>query len=114
VHPRQCCHQALRWIGTALARALAARGLPPRQPRASNGQLRPLGSIAELQAWLDQGPLLMDGARWFGEGHWFVGIGYDAAGIYIRDSRGGDNRFLSWSRVYGDVGFSGWVVGVAT
>ncbi len=28
----------------------------------------------------------MDGARWFGVGHWFVGIGYDAGGIYIRDS----------------------------
>ena len=44
--------------GTALARALLARGLQPRTP----GQ-RPLGSIAELQSWLNQGPLLMDGAR---------------------------------------------------
>ena len=41
----------------------------------------------------------MDGARWFGEGHWFVGIGYDAGGIYIRDSSGWDNRYLSWSRL---------------
>ncbi len=93
--------------GTALARALAARGLQPRTPG------RPLGSIAELEAWLNQGPVLMDGARWFGEGHWFVGIGYDAGGIYIRDSSGWDTRYLSWSRLYGDVGFSGWVVGVA-
>jgi hypothetical protein len=99
--------------GPALARALAVRGLEPREPRASNGQLRPLGSIAELEAWLNQGPLLMDGARWFGEGHWFVGIGYDAGGVYIRDSSGWDTRYLSWSRLYGEVGFSGWVVGVA-
>jgi hypothetical protein len=95
--------------GPALARALAGRGLQPHTP----GQ-RPLGSIAELKTWLNQGPLLMDGARWFGEGHWFVGIGYDAGGIYIRDSSGWDNRYLSWSRLYGEVGFSGWVVGVAS
>ena len=99
--------------GPALARSLAARGLDAREPRASNGQLRPLGSIAELEAWLNQGPLLMDGARWFGEGHWFVGIGYDAGGVYIRDSSGWDTRYLSWSRLFGEVGFSGWVVGVA-
>jgi hypothetical protein len=94
--------------GSALARALAARGLRARTP----GQ-RPLGSVAELKAWLDQGPLLMDGARWFGDGHWFVGIGYDAGGISVRDSSGRDTRYLSWSRLYGEVGFSGWVVGVA-
>jgi len=94
--------------GTALARALTMRGLRPRTP----GQ-RPLGSIAELEAWLDQGPLLMDGGRWFGQGHWFVGIGYDAGGVYIRDSSGWDTRYLRWSRLYGEVGFSGWVVGVA-
>jgi hypothetical protein len=100
--------------GTPLARALATRGLTPREPRTSGGQLRPLSSTAELEAWLDRGPLLMDGARWFGEGHWFVGIGYDAGGISIRDSSGWDTRYLSWSRLYGDVGFSGWVVGVTT
>ena len=100
--------------GTPLARALAARGLEPREPRTSTGQLRPLSSIVELEAWLDQGPLLMDGARWFGEGHWFVGIGYDAGGVFIRDSSGWDTRYLSWSRLYGEVGFSGWVVGVST
>ena len=32
--------------GTPLARALVARGLVPREPRASSGQLRPLSSIA--------------------------------------------------------------------
>jgi hypothetical protein len=95
--------------GPALARALVARGLQPRTP----GQ-RPLGSITELKTWLNQGPLVMDGARWFGEGHWFVGIGYDTGGIFIRDSSGWDNRYLSWSRLYGEVGFSGWVVGVAS
>jgi hypothetical protein len=93
--------------GPALARALSARDLHPRTP----GQ-RPLSSIAELEAWLKKGPLLMDGARWFGEGHWFVGIGYDAGGIFIRDSSGLDTRYLTWSRLYGEVGFSGWVVGV--
>jgi len=99
--------------GTPLARAVAARGLVPREPRTSSGQLRPLVSVAELEAWLDQGPLLMDGARWFGEGHWFVGIGYDAGGVFIRDSSGWDTRYLRWARLYGEVGFSGWVVGVA-
>jgi hypothetical protein len=93
--------------GSALARALAARGLQPRSP----GR-QPLGSISELEAWLDQGPLLMDGARWFGEGHWFIAIAYDKNGVYIRDSSGWDNRYLTWSRLYGEVGFSGWVVGV--
>jgi hypothetical protein len=93
--------------GPALAHALAGRGLRPRAP-----DQRPLGSIAELKVWLDQGPLLMDGASWFGEGHWFVAIGYDKNGVYIRDSSGWDNRYLSWSRLYGEVGFSGWVVGV--
>jgi hypothetical protein len=95
--------------GPALARALAARGLRPRTP----GE-RPLSSIAGLKSWLDQGPLLMDGARWFGEGHWFVAVGYDSNGIYVRDSSGWDTRYLTWSRLYGDVGFSGWVAGVAT
>jgi hypothetical protein len=95
--------------GPALARGLAAHGLRPRTP----GQ-RPLSSILELQVWLEQGPLLMDGARWFGEGHWFVGIGHDASGIYIRDTSGWDIRYLTWARLYGEVGFSGWVVGVST
>jgi hypothetical protein len=72
--------------GPALVRAIAARGLQPRTPHQ-----RPLPSIGELKAWLDFGPLLMDGARWFGEGHWFVGIGYDGGGITIRDSSGRDN-----------------------
>jgi hypothetical protein len=99
--------------GPALARALAARGIRPREPRGADGQLKPLASVAELKAWLDQGPLLMDGARWFGEGHWFVGVGYNQNGVYVRDSSGWDTRYLAWTRLYGDVGFSGWVVGVA-
>jgi hypothetical protein len=33
--------------------------------------------MTELKTRLDQGPLLMDGARWFGKGHWFVAVGYD-------------------------------------
>jgi hypothetical protein len=93
--------------GPALARALATRGLTPRTPGG-----RPLGSPAELRTWLDRGPLLMDGGHWFGEGHWFVGLGYDAGGVFIRDSSGWDTRYLSWARLYGEVGFSGWVVGV--
>src|SRR5207248_3221808 len=55
--------------GPALASALSARGFTPRQPRNAAGRLRPLASVTELQAWLDQGPLLMDGASWFGDGH---------------------------------------------
>ena len=46
--------------GPALANALAASGLSARLPGS-----RPLGTISELRAWLDQGPLLMDGAGWF-------------------------------------------------
>ena len=65
-----------------------------------------------LEAWLNQGPLALDGAKWFGVGHWFVATGYDQNGIYIRDSSGWDTRYLTWSRLYGEVGFSGWVVGV--
>jgi hypothetical protein len=42
-----------------------------------------------------------------------VATGYDPNGIYIRDSSGWDSRYLPWSRLYGEVGFSGWVVGVA-
>ena len=37
---------------------------------------------------VDLGPLLMDGARWFGKGHWFVAVDYDGSGIYTRDSSG--------------------------
>jgi hypothetical protein len=94
--------------GPALATALSDSGLHPRRPNQ-----KPLGSIAELKAWLDQGPLLMDGGGWFGEGHWFVAVGYDQEGIYTRESSGYDTRYLTWSRLYGEVGFSGWVVGVA-
>jgi hypothetical protein len=57
--------------------------------------------------------LRMGGDRWFGEGHWFVGIGYDRNGVYIRDSSGWDNKYLTWSRLYGEVGFNARVVGAA-
>jgi hypothetical protein len=55
----------------------------------------------------------MDGAHSFGEGHWFVVIGYDQNGTRIRDSSGWDTRYLAWTRLSGDVGFSGCVLGVA-
>jgi hypothetical protein len=92
--------------GAPLAKAIRATRLVPRA-----GQVL---STAELERWLDRGPLALDGASWFGVGHWFVATGYDQNGIYIRDSSGWDNRYLSWSRLYGEVGFSGWVVGVGT
>ena len=87
------------------ARAVAGSGLRPR-----NAQVH---SIGDLKSWLDRGPLALDGAKWFGKGHWFVAVGYDQNGIYIRDSSGWDTRYLTWSRLYGEVGFSGWVVGVS-
>jgi hypothetical protein len=94
--------------GPALARALSSRGLQPRTPGTN-----PLSSIAQLKEWLEQGPLLLDGVAWFGKGHWFVAVGYDKNGVYIRDSSGWDNRYLTWAKLYGEVGFTGWVVGVA-
>ena len=100
--------------GAPLARAILRAGLTPRVPLDSHGRPRALSSISELKTWLDRGPVAMDGRLWFGEGHWFVGIGYDTGGIYIRDSSGYDNRYLTWSRLYGEVGFSGWIVGIAT
>ena len=90
--------------GAPLAQAIAGTGLASR-----HGQVH---SIAELERWLDQGPLALDGAAWFGVGHWFVATGYDQNGIFIRDSSGWDTRYLPWSRLYGQVGFDGWVVGV--
>jgi hypothetical protein len=100
--------------GGPLARAITGRGLTPRVPRDRLGRSRALSSVAELKEWLLEGPLLMDGKSWFGAGHWFVAIGYDGGGVFIRDSSGYDNRYLSWSRLYGsEVGFDGWVVGVA-
>ena len=90
--------------GTRLAAALGASGLPPRR-----AQLR---STDELRAWVAQGPVLLDGHRWFGVGHWFVAIASDASGVFIRDSSGYDTHYLSWARLYGEVGWSGWTVGV--
>jgi hypothetical protein len=91
--------------GPRLAAAVAAEGLSPRRAQ--------LGSTAELRSWLGGGPLLLDGHRWFGEGHWFVAIGSDDGGIFIRESSGHDVRYLTWARLYGEVGWSGWAVGVA-
>jgi hypothetical protein len=98
--------------GAPLARAISRAGVTPRVPLDSHGRSRALSSISELKAWLDRGPVAMDGRLWFVEGHWFVGTGYDTGGIYIRDSSGYDNRYLTWSRLYGEVGFSGWIVGI--
>jgi hypothetical protein len=91
--------------GRPLARALQAEHLVPR-----NAQLH---SPAELRAWVALGPVALDGHAWFGEGHWFVAIGSDDGGIFIRDSSGYDVRYLTWARLYGEVGWSGWAVGVA-
>ncbi len=88
----------------ALAAAIAKAGLAARR-----GQMH---SIAQLKTWLDQGPLLLDGQSWFIKGHWFVALGYDDAGIVTRDSSSHNTQYLSWARLYGEVGFSGWVVGV--
>jgi hypothetical protein len=52
---------------------------------------------------------LLDGARWFGGGYWFVAIGY---GIDIRDSSGWDTGYVTWSRLYGEVGFSACYLGL--
>ncbi len=90
--------------GSALAAALGKAGLASRR-----GQMH---SIAQLKTWLGQGPLLLDGQGWFINGHWFVAVGYDDAGIFTRDSSGHNTQYLSWARLYGEVGFSGWVVGV--
>jgi hypothetical protein len=90
--------------GPALAAALGARGLS-----AWNGHL------ASTQALVDKlhlGPVLLDGQRWFGVGHWFVAIGSDPSGITVRESSGHDVTHLTWDQLYGPVGWSGWAVGV--
>src|SRR5207253_8320259 len=86
--------------GSALAWALAAEGLHPRNAR--------LRSTSELRAWLAAGPLALDGHAWFGVGHWFVAVASDDSGIFTRDSSGHDTTYLSWARLYGEVGWSGW------
>jgi hypothetical protein len=92
--------------GSALARALGAEGLHPRNAR--------LHSTSELRAWLEAGPLALDGHAWFGVGHWFVTIASDDGGLFIRDSRGHDTPYLSWTQLYGTVGWSDWVIGLAS
>ena len=90
--------------GSRLAAAVASQNFTPRRAK--------LRSTDGLRTWLAQGPLLLDGHQWFGVGHWFVAIASDAAGIFIRDSSGFDTRYLSWTRLFGEVGWSGWAVGV--
>jgi hypothetical protein len=92
--------------GSGLAAAVGRAGLAARR-----GQVR---SVTELQGWLARGPLMLDGQTWFFAGHWFVATASDANGIFIHDSSGHDTRYLTWARLYGEVGFSGWVVGVDT
>ena len=36
----------------------------------------------------------------------------EVGGVFIRDSSGYDTRYLSWTRLYGEVGWSGWAIGV--
>lgn len=90
--------------GSRLAAAVTSQGLRSRRAR--------LRSSDELRTWLAEGPLLLDGHQWFGVGHWFVAIASEDAGIFIRDSSGFDTRYLSWTRLFGEVGWSGWAVGV--
>ena len=94
--------------GRPLARAIARLGLTPRNANIGRAP-------AALMAWIDQGPVALDGARWFGYGHWFVAYAYDAGGVFTRDSSGHDTRYLTWARLYGpDIGFSGNAVGIVT
>lgn len=93
--------------GRPLARAVNRVGLVPRNTNIGR-------SPETLKAWLDAGPLALDGHAWFGYGHWFIAYGYDAGGVFTRDSSGHDVRYLTWARLYGaPVGFSGNVVGIA-
>jgi len=90
--------------GTQLAVALAHQGL--------SGFKKHFASTQDLVTGLRDGPLMMDGQRWFGVGHWFVATGADSSGIAIRESSGNDIRRLTWEQLYGPVGWSGWAVGV--
>jgi len=90
--------------GTQLAVALAHQGL--------SGFKKHFTSTRDLVDGLRDGPLAMDGQRWFGVGHWFVAIGADSSGVMVRESSGHDVRYLTWQQLYGPVGWSGWAVGV--
>jgi hypothetical protein len=89
--------------GPALATALGKAGYTPWR-----GQLTQQQLIARLQ----RGPAMLDGQAWFGVGHWFVATGSDATGISIRESSGNNVQFLTWARLFGEVGWSGWAVGI--
>lgn len=73
-----------------------------------------LTSSAQLRQRLLQGPAMLDGQLWFGVGHWFVAVGSDEAGVQIRESSGNNVQYLTWARLYGEVGWSGWAVGISS
>ncbi len=113
--------QAIALIGpnTGISTTLGLAGR--HRPAAGAGRSPPAGSAratgrcirsASWRPGWTAGRWPWTARSWFGEGHWFVATGYDQNGIYIRDSSGWDTRYLTWSRLYGEVGFSGWVVGV--
>ena len=113
--------QAIALIGpnTGISTSLGIAGR--HRPAAGAGRSPPAGSAratgrcirsASWRPGWTRGRWRSTARSWFGEGHWFVATGYDQNGIYIRDSSGWDTRYLTWSRLYGEVGFSGWVVGV--
>lgn len=89
--------------GKALAAALAKVGYSSWRAQLNQQQL--------LER-LKQGPAMLDGQRWFGVGHWFVATGADAGGITIRESSGNNVQYLTWARLFGEVGWSGWAVGI--
>jgi hypothetical protein len=91
--------------GSVLGSALSRAGL---------ASWRAQLSTAGLAEKLKSGPAMLDGQRWFGVGHWFVAIGSDTGGISIRESSGNNVQYLTWARLAGEVGWSGWAVGVST
>jgi hypothetical protein len=90
--------------GTGLKAALGKAGYQGWQANLNDAQL------AER---LRQGPAMLDGQRWFGVGHWFVATGADQGGISIRESSGNNVQYLTWARLHGEVGWSGWAVGIS-
>ena len=93
----------LDYTGTPLVGALGRAGFNGWQAKMT---------IPQLRQRLQTGPVMLDGHAWFGEGHWFVAIGSDDGGVEIRDSSGNNVRYLTWTRLMGEVGWSGWGVGV--
>lgn len=136
--PAACSAAALRWMLTAYGHPLPSideavsligpfTGITPAQGLSDHtgpGLVAALGKAgfrgwnaritndAELRQRIALGPLMMGGDAWFGVGHWFVGMGSDNGGIYIRESSGNNVTYLTWARLHGEVGWSGWVVGI--